>query len=634
MNNPHKDNSMNSITDTNNNATLTIKEVEQRLKEANAKLKKIETNCANWEYEAGNASDKIKEQQEKEKKAKEKNKVKIETEIKKLKTKLRKFKKDLREAKKDKILLKQTISNLEEAKKELQKNKPEAPTQVNNNAIVIDPEFDYCEVTGRKREFYAKNIKRDIKKVLNHPNYKEATEENYNLIITTLVHMVNKAYTRVTVDTDTYILGYKKRRKRQGLVMTLYSLPEFKKLLSNVPMVVSEFKETMVEIKPNYKSIAEIWFDHPEANDAYNGIDLQPDLTACGIEDGYLNIWQGFGVTDLTASKDDEQLTIYLNHIKDIICDGNEEYYNELIRFLAHMRQYPEVKAQYAIVLESEEHGTGKSTFLQPLLTMCGMHGAEIQKGERVFGKFNSRLANLIFVVLEEAFAGSQDATNALKNIITSYILELEQKGKDVIELENYIRLILTTNQKDILKIDPTERRYFYLKVSAERLEDDEYFKTLHFAHPKDKEHLRFTSKLSFYLNNYQLPDGYIPKNPPKTKTLGMKKLDNLSPEHQFIYRILYSGSNTSIHAPINWQTRLTNKELEDRYNDFKRSLKKRCLDKETSNPMQRIGKTLNRIGILDARIAGGRGKEMLEDLLPEYKQKFTEILKLPKDVF
>jgi hypothetical protein len=363
---------------------------------------------------------------------------------------------------------------------------------------------------------------------------------------------------------------------------------------------------------------------------------LQPDLTACGIEDGFLNIWQGFGVNDLTASKDDVQLVIYLNHMKNIICGGNEDHYNELLRFLAHLRQYPEQKAQYAVVLESEEHGTGKSTFLQPLLTMCGMHGAEIQKGDRVFGKFNSRLANLILAVLEEAFAGSQEATNALKNLITSYILELERKSKDVIELENYIRLILTTNQKDILKIDATERRYFYLKVSAEKLDDETYFETLDFTRPKHKEHLQFVSKLSFFLNNYELPARYIPRNPPATKTLGMKKLKHLEPEHLFIYNILSSECNTLSTQGTDWIPRITNKELAELYFEFKRRkpLTKQTLQREATNPIFRIAKTMKEIGIEDVRFGNERGKEMHQCQLPRYKKAFAEKFKLPEDVF
>ena len=371
----------------------------------------------------------------------------------------------------------------------------------------IDPEFDYCPVTNKKREFYAKNIKRDIKKVLNFREYKEVTKDNYNLIIDTLVYMLNKAYSRVTVDTDTYILGYKKRRKKQGLVMMLYTLPEFKKFFSNIPSVVSGYKETTTEIKPTYKSIADVWFDHHEANDAYCGVDLQPDLKPCNIEDGYLNIWQGFGVNDLQSGKEDAQLLAYLNHIKHIICNSNEEHYNELIRFLAHLRQYPEIKAQYAIVLESEEHGTGKSTFLQPLLTLSGSHGTEIHKSSSVTGRFNTSLANKVFAVLEEAFAGSSEATNIMKNLVTSLMLELEYKNKDKIEVSNYLRLILTTNQDHILKIDLTERRYLYLKVSPLRLKDDPYFDTLKFTRTNNNAHLEFTSKLSYFLNNYKIDE-------------------------------------------------------------------------------------------------------------------------------
>ncbi|CAB4036223.1 Hypothetical predicted protein [Paramuricea clavata] len=408
--------------------------------------------------------------------------------------------------------------------------------------------------------------------------------------------------------------------------MSLYTLNDFKRFFSNIPQLQVE--------GGNAVNIAEYWFNHNDANDAYNGMDLQPDLEPCSLDDGYLNIWQGFGVNDLAVSETDVQLVNYLNHARYIICNDNVEHYDELLRFLAHLRQRPEEKPLYAIVLESEEHGTGKSTFLQPLVTMCGTHGTEVQKGERVFGKFNSRIANLILVVLEEAFAGSNDATNSLKNLITSYIMELEKKGIDAIEVENYLRLILTTNQVNIIKIDSTERRYFYLKVSASKLNNTEYFETLNFTIPKRKSHIKFVSKLSYFLKNYPLPPKYIPKNPPNTKTLGMKKLDNLSPEHKFIYRMLYSGSNTSAFGSFDWQERVSNKELEVLYEEFKKGLRKHTLDKESQLPLRSIGIMLTRLGMANNVSKSGRSREMLEYKIPEYKNKFCDILGLPSDIF
>jgi len=52
----------------------------------------------------------------------------------------------------------------------------------------------------------------------------------------------------------------------------------------------------------------------------------------------------------------------WLNHIKYVFCDGNQEHYEFSMSWLAHMLQKPDEKCPVSIVIRSTREGTGKNT--------------------------------------------------------------------------------------------------------------------------------------------------------------------------------------------------------------------------------------------------------------------------------
>ena len=528
--------------------------------------------------------------------------------------------------------IKEKTFAVENSEQSTELNADTKETKTSNSSVdilkkieAVKPHFTRCKLTNKQLKFYIPDFKRNLRLLT---SIHVESKEEIDALIDKIVEIMNCCFSRATIGGDTCILKYKRVKNKTGLALEIFTLEQFKKLFSNVSKV-----KTGIDKKDNYvlSDIATLWFKNRKANDAYNGIDLYPDLEPLVISENWFNLWQGWGVNDVLVTKTDVQLVAYLNHIKFIICDNNQEHYEELLRFLAHWRQRPYEKPLYAIVLESQEHGTGKSTFLQPLLTLSGSHGTEIHKSSSVTGRFNTSLANKVFAVLEEAFAGSSEATNIMKNLVTSLMLELEYKNKDKIEVSNYLRLILTTNQDHILKIDLTERRYLYLKVSPLRLKDDPYFDTLKFTRTNNNAHLEFTSKLSYFLNNYKIDKDYLPKNPPETPLLAEKKLNNLSTENQFVYFILHNEVNTSSGK---WASRLSNSEILDYYSYVKKLLKTNKNNKESDNPQITIGIIFKEIGIRQARVGGGRGRTFEVERIQEYKKRFCAFVGLNSDIF
>jgi hypothetical protein len=501
---------------------------------------------------------------------------------------------------------------------------PETQQEVLDKIKAVKPHITYCKTTGIPLKFYIADYKRNLRKLT---FLKVNSKEEIKALGLKIVEIMNFCFTRTMVGSDTCIIKLKRQHKSTGLIMDIFSFEQFKKLFTNVNHITVGRKKNGNRI---LSDVATFWLEHYKANDAFDGMDLLPDLEPLSIQNNWFNTWQGFGVNDVEADESDPQIKKYLHHLKDVICDGNQEHYEEMLRFLAHFRQRPYEKPLYDIILESEEHGTGKSTFLRPLLTLAGSHGTEVQKSSSITGTFNSKLANKTFVVGEEAFAGSYGATNIIKNLITSPTFDLEFKHKDSTPVTNYLRLFLTTNQKDILKVDLTERRHFYLKVSAKRMLDKEYFDDLKFAWGNSKDHILFTSKLSYFLNNYPLDDDYLPKNPPVTKLLNEKKLDHLSQENFFVFMMLDTEVNGFEGT---WSNIINNHDIERYYYHIKTTYKTKVPRKESSNPVISVAMILRKIGCKSEKVANRRAWKMPEKL-DEAKKLFCASIKQDTHIF
>ncbi|WP_411899131.1 primase-helicase family protein, partial [Salmonella enterica] len=93
--------------------------------------------------------------------------------------------------------------------------------------------------------------------------------------------------------------------------------------------------------------------------------------------------------------------TLYLNHLMQVVCDGNEEACQDLIQWMANISQKPDEKPSVAIVMKSVT-GTGKGTTVIPLLQIPGQYAAHINGAGHTSGPFNSILAHKLLVFADE----------------------------------------------------------------------------------------------------------------------------------------------------------------------------------------------------------------------------------------
>ena len=84
---------------------------------------------------------------------------------------------------------------------------------------------------------------------------------------------------------------------------------------------------------------------------------------------------------------------------------------------------------------------------------LFGAQGGMASRPDHVVGKFNGHLMNSCLLFADEAFfAGSHAQADALKGLITEPKIVLEAKGKDIIEVDNHISMIIASNHVMIVQ--------------------------------------------------------------------------------------------------------------------------------------------------------------------------------------
>ena len=94
-----------------------------------------------------------------------------------------------------------------------------------------------------------------------------------------------------------------------------------------------------------------------------------------------------------------------------------------------------------------------------------------------LFGRFSNGRLNKLLIDIDEASAKKTfSITDQLKNLITSEFFNYEEKGLKPIIMNNYARVVLTTNNIVSVKISEDDRRYVLFEVSNDKCGDQVYF--------------------------------------------------------------------------------------------------------------------------------------------------------------
>lgn len=268
---------------------------------------------------------------------------------------------------------------------------------------------------------------------------------------------------------------------------------------------------------------------------------------------GAYNLWRGFGVQPQPGD-----CSLYLHMIEDVICSGNTALPQYVTTWLADAVQNPAERPGVVLVLKGAQ-GIGKGTFAREFGALFGTHFLHLQHAEHLIGRFNSHLANTLLLFADECFwAGDKQHEGTLKALITEPTLPIEFKGKDIITVPNYVRIVMASNKDWVVPAALNDRRFCVIDVSDKRAKDNAYFGPI-LAQMKAGG----TAALLDHLLNFDLSKVDL-RAIPETAARTEQQLRSMDAVTEFWFSRLNNGCQFS--AESTWETEVVTGELYDEY--------------------------------------------------------------------
>ena len=183
------------------------------------------------------------------------------------------------------------------------------------------------------------------------------------------------------------------------------------------------------------------------------------------------NTWNGFSVEPIKGD-----CSLLLQHIRDVICCGDDALYEWVMDWSADCVQFPGDIKGTAIVMRGKE-GTGKGTFANTLGRLFGPHYVHLIDHNHLMGNFNAHLIEAIVVFADEiTWGGNVKNQGKLKGLVTEQQLTGERKGIDAIQYRNFAHVIIASNAEWVIPAGANSRRWLVLDVDDGRANDRAYF--------------------------------------------------------------------------------------------------------------------------------------------------------------
>ncbi len=264
----------------------------------------------------------------------------------------------------------------------------------------------------------------------------------------------------------------------------------------------------------------------------YEGTAFTPEKTPPSI----LNFW--VGPTLKAVPGDCSTLT---NFIRDIICDGDEESFEYLMDFLAHMVQKPKEKPGVIIVMLGGQ-GTGKGVFFGILRAIWSRTCLLVSDINQVIGQFNACLEHNYVICMDEAlFAGDRKALDRLKSMVTEPHIRIEQKYQPARSIESVHRFFAASNHDHFAHVEQDDRRFAFFRISDTKQQNTEYFRTIVAAINDDL----VMSALMHELKKRDLSNFDVRKKPSGAEHM-KQKIKSLQGFDRYWFEVLLSGDLTA----------------------------------------------------------------------------------------
>ena len=214
------------------------------------------------------------------------------------------------------------------------------------------------------------------------------------------------------------------------------------------------------------------WFKDPTIK-TYDTMDFIPYGVAC--PNNVFNLFTGFDI-----EKERNKKTNSFNNILETVklnSGDNDDTYNYLLNYLAHLVQKPAILPEVSIVVIGEQ-GTGKSSLWENFgdKLLGKKYALQSSNPDDIIGRFNMNKNKLLVVMEETESKNTFTACSQIKTLITQPTLNFENKGKDKFQVRNCGRYIFISNNQTPVKIEQSDRRFMVMECSNRHIQDKVFF--------------------------------------------------------------------------------------------------------------------------------------------------------------
>lgn len=227
------------------------------------------------------------------------------------------------------------------------------------------------------------------------------------------------------------------------------------------------------------------------------------------------NTWQDFKQESVSLPENfNMETNTYVQRYKEFIhnlFNGVPEYINFFIAWCANIIQNPAKRSCVCLVLYSLEEGAGKNMITKTLEMCLGEEYVNYisDVSNQLFGKHSSAEMDKLLIVLNEVKGKDTYAnTDLFKTRITDDKREVELKGKDTMQINNYCSYILNTNNLNSVNAGDKDRRFCVLDCNNNKLSDKVYFQDYENEINKNPEAIRCIYE---YLKKFNIEE-IVPK--------------------------------------------------------------------------------------------------------------------------
>lgn len=327
------------------------------------------------------------------------------------------------------------------------------------------------------------------------------------------------------------------------------SLDAFKVYLANRRLrrvrKVRDEKTGDVEEKATYHKVAPLWLASRNRR-SYDGIEFFPDPGNAPGTKGFYNLWRGFSVApaiDMPQRERVRKYATFYDHLRNNICGGVETTFQWVFGWMAHIIQRPRERTGTAIVLRGGE-GWGKTKIGEVLGSLFPSHYFLVDDPRYLVGQFNAHMASCLLLQVDEGFwAGDKAAEGRLKGLVTAPVQMIEAKGVDPIRLDNFVRLMFSSNEDWVVPVGLDGRRFVVFDVSHRVARNAVYFGEMERELSDGGREALLADLLEFDLSKVNL------REVPKTTALLEQKLRSLDSVASWWFERLSDGNLTRRRA-------------------------------------------------------------------------------------